>query len=125
MGIDQLNMQVTSLKSLVSEYASRANQAEQLASKLMQGIDQVKAVEIGGMISRHMDIRSKERAIHQQAVLQATLMALTSTLNMECAEARTVVNTVIGNLTMVLGSMTETQRGNNPNIEQTTTNSQE
>lgn len=103
--VESLHATITALKSLVSEYALRANQAEQLSSKLMGDLDQIKAHEIAAMIISHMDVRSKERAVHQQALIQATLVALTSTIHQDDSTLRGVVNTVIGSLTTALGSM--------------------
>ncbi len=102
---ESLHATITALKSLVSEYSLRANQAEQLSSKLMGDLDQVKAHEVAAMIISHMEVRSKERSVHQQALIQATLVALTSTIKQDEKTLRGVVNTVVGSLTTALGSM--------------------
>jgi predicted LPLAT superfamily acyltransferase len=75
--LESLNMSLTVLKSLLSDYAMRANQAEAIANKLM--FDKLEDSQLNVLIMsmrEHMDLRSKERAVHQQALIQATVLSL-------------------------------------------------
>jgi hypothetical protein len=97
--IESLNLQIASLKSLLSDLSLRARQAEQTAGHLMAQAhhekwtdEQVK--EFSGVISRQIDARSQERAVQQQAVLQATLFAMNAALKEsdDAKKSRMLVN---------------------------------
>ena len=86
--IESLNTSLSALKSLLSDYALRSTQAETMAGRLM--VDKLSPEqfrEVLGLLREQVAVRSKERAVHQQALIQATI--ITSYLR---------VNTVAGHL---------------------------
>ena len=79
--IESLELQIASLKSLLSDYVLRTRQAEQTAGELMAQAHKEKWEDaqiqaFGAIIARQMDARAQERAVQQQGVLQATVIAL-------------------------------------------------
>src|SRR4051812_37140951 len=106
--IESLNMALTALKSLLSEYAIRAQHAEQAAGVLMRDkLPDEKLRELAALVSEQIDVRSKERAVHQQAVMQATLVALTHACKLDDAAMRHEVNNVVVELTRSLSIMNQ------------------
>jgi hypothetical protein len=70
--LESLNMSLTVLKSLLSDYAMRANQAEALVGKLMaEKLSPEQLTDLARTVSAQMEMRSTERAVHQQALIQA------------------------------------------------------
>lgn len=83
--IESLELQVASLKSALSDYALRVRQAEQTAGELMAQAHREKWTDeqvgqFAQLIARQMEARSQERAVQQQAILQATTIALNAAL---------------------------------------------
>lgn len=81
-----LQLQVTALKSTLSDFALRARQAEQMAGRLMAEAHKEKwepaqIQELAALISKQIDARAHERAVQQQGVIQATVFALGAALN--------------------------------------------
>lgn len=83
--IESLELQIAALKSTLSDYVLRVRQAEQTAGELMAQAhrekwddDQIKA--FGAIIAKQIDARAQERAVQQQGVLQATVLALGTAL---------------------------------------------
>jgi hypothetical protein len=97
--IASLELQVAANKALVSDYAVRAQQAEQAANRAIattqrQWTDaQVKA--FAALITEHMERRAQERAIHQQAILQATLLALNEALKADAETQKAMLQTIV------------------------------
>jgi hypothetical protein len=78
---ESLNLQVASLKALVSDLSLRARQAEQTAGHLMAQAHHEKWTDaqiqvFSGIVAKQIDARAQERAVQQQAVLQATVFAM-------------------------------------------------
>lgn len=106
--VESLNLSLTAHKSLLSEYALRTKQAEQLANTLLN--DRVPAEVmynlVGELMKEHSEHRASERAVHQQAVLQAALFALQQVQYTEDLEqVRSIVNNVVSQITLSLGAM--------------------
>jgi len=105
--LESLNMSLTVLKSLLSDAAMRANQAEAIVGKLMaEKLTPEQFQSLARTISEQMEIRSKERAVHQQALIQATIISLEAAS--QCrdeATLRTTVNSVTKQLTMAQSHM--------------------
>lgn len=84
--IEALELQVASLKSLLSDYALRVRHAEQTAGHLMAQAHKEKWTdaqikEFAEIVSKQIMARSQERAVQQQGILQATVIALGAALN--------------------------------------------
>jgi signal recognition particle GTPase len=103
-----LQLSITALKSLISEYAMRATQSEQLCNTLLNekmGDLAMQAI-VQSLISEHSENRGKERAVHQQAVLQSLLIALTQLKNVDDLETiHKQVNSIVQSLTLSLADM--------------------
>lgn len=124
--VETLNMSLAALKSLTSEYVQRAQHAEQTAGILMQDkLPQDLLRELVLALSEQMNQRGKERAVQQQAVLQATLIALVAATKRDDANMRQEVEHVIKELTRALSVMNDTQQprrvNNNVASNQSTT----
>lgn len=103
-----LQLSITALKSLISEYAMRATQAEQLCNTLLNEkiSDSAMQTIVQSLISEHSENRGKERAVHQQAVLQSLLIALTQLKNVDDLEIiKNQVNSICGSMTLSLADM--------------------
>ena len=75
--LESLNMSLSVLKSLLSDYALRANQAVTITGRLLgEKLDESQFIRLPHSMNEQMDIRSKERAVHQQALIQATIISL-------------------------------------------------
>ena len=104
--IESLNMSLSALKSLLSDYALRSTQAETMAGRLM--VDKLSPEqfrEILGLMREQVEVRSKERAVHQQALIQATLISLYAGLRGDEQALRTAVNDVVKQLTLAQSHM--------------------
>jgi hypothetical protein len=78
---ESLNLQVASLKAMISDLSLRARQAEQTAGHLMAQAHHEKWTDaqiqvFAGIVAKQIDARAQERAVQQQAVLQATVFAM-------------------------------------------------
>lgn len=72
-----LELSLAAMKSLVSNYVTRANQAEQLAGHLLlEKLDPNQMATIERLVTEQIKFKDYERSIQQQAVLQATLLAV-------------------------------------------------
>jgi hypothetical protein len=83
--IESLNLQIASLKSMLSDLSLRARQAEQTAGHLMAQAHHEKWTDLqvqtfAGIVAKHIDARAQERSVQQQAVLQTTSIALNAAL---------------------------------------------
>jgi hypothetical protein len=83
--IESMNLQIASLKSMISDLALRARQAEQTAGHLMAQAHHEKWTdaqiqEFAAVVARQIDARSQERAVQQQAILQATVLAMNAAM---------------------------------------------
>lgn len=115
--VASLELSITAFKSLVSDYAVRAKQAEQMAGRLIADNltdEQVQALAV--LVGQQLDARSTERAVQQQALLQATLIVLNAGLQGGDESLRSLVNKAVRDLTMALSHMN--QPGQAPNHKQ-------
>jgi len=104
--LESLNMSLTVLKSLLSDAAMRANQAEALVGKLMaEKLSPEQFQALAKTVSEQMEVRSKERAVHQQALIQATIISLESASRGDEANLKSTVNSVTKQLTMAQSHM--------------------
>jgi len=119
---ESLHMTVAALKSVNSEYIQRAQHAEQSVGVLMkEKLPEELLRELMMLVAGQMDQRAKERAVQQQAVLQATLVALVAATKKDDAAMRQEVQHVVQELTRSLSVMNETQRVNKARDIQSTT----
>jgi hypothetical protein len=98
---ESLELQVASMKSLVSDLSLRARQAEMTAGHLMAQAHHEKWSDeqihiFAGIVAKQIDARSQERAVQQQAVMQATLIAMNAALREtdEIKKSKMLVNIV-------------------------------
>jgi cobalamin biosynthesis protein CbiD len=99
-----LQMTLTALQSNLSENVQRARHAEEMVSMLQtQGTME----QVAQLVMRHMDERSKDRSVHQQALIQTTAFSLNAALQGNEAELRALVNTVVQGLTRASQTMHE------------------
>src|SRR5271165_1239585 len=117
--LESLNLSLSALKSLLSDYALRSSQAEAMAGRLM--VDKLSPEQFHQVLvtmKEHLDARSKERAVHQQAVIQATILSLESSARGDEATLRTTVNEVVKHLTLAQSHMNGPVRGSPGNPSQ-------
>jgi galactokinase len=123
--IETLHMSLAAMQAVSSEYVQRAQHAEQAAGILMQDkLPQELLRQLTLAMVEQMNQRGKERAVQQQAVLQATLIALTAATKRDDANMRQEVEHVIKELTRALSVMNDTQPrrvNNNVAANQSTT----
>lgn len=123
--VETLHMSLAAMQAVSSEYVQRAQHAEQAAGILMQDkLPQELLRQLTLAMVEQMNQRGKERAVQQQAVLQATLIALTAATKRDDANMRQQVEHVIKELTRALSVMNDTQPrrvNNNVAANQSTT----
>lgn len=107
-----LELSLNAHKSLVADYAQRAKQAEAAAAMLMrQKMDADGIAMFAQLVAQHMEERGKTLAVHQQALLQTTLVALDSTADADEASLREVVNNVRKAITTAIAQMNYASQG--------------
>lgn len=76
--LEAIKLQNVGLKGLISDYALRTKQAEQMTQALMnEKFDKDQLIQVmTAMLNNHVNERTKERLVHHQALLQATYIAL-------------------------------------------------
>lgn len=113
--IASLELQVAASKSLIADYAVRAQQAEQAASQAIaqaqRGWTDAQVKLFATLIAEHMDRRAQERAIHQQAILQATILALTQALNADTETQQKMLQTIIRETTTAIQHISNIEKG--------------
>lgn len=119
MKIASLEMTLAATKSSLSDSLLRIRQAEEMVGLLSTGWDMKMVADI---IGKHFDQRSTERAVQQQALIQATLVSLNTAMAADDPNLRSTVNTVVKGLTAALGTMHEiqTQQRNQSNKQNLT-----
>jgi hypothetical protein len=101
-----LELTLAATKALVSDWALRAKQAEQAVGMLSAAAtstwtdEQMKA--FAALIGQHMDQRARERSVHQQAVLQATALALTHAIKAEGEEQQQMLRDALRDVTTAI-----------------------
>ncbi len=73
--VEGLQLSLTAYKSLVSDYALRTRQAEDLCNKMM--VANIDRDVLVNTVCAHIDARGLERSVQYLAIIQTTLMALT------------------------------------------------
>lgn len=112
--IASLELQVAAGKALIADYATRAQQAEQAANRAISQAqrgwtdDQVRL--FASLITEHMDRRAQERAIHQQAILQTIVIALTQALNADAETQKTMLQTIVRETTTAVQHIADIQQ---------------
>lgn len=95
-----------SMKTLLSGYAQRANHAEQTTAILMkEKLSPDDMAQLHAVVVAQIDQRSADRAVQQQALLQATLITLNTAASSDDQTCKTLVNTMLRELTMALSHM--------------------
>jgi hypothetical protein len=98
-----LELSLTAHKSLLSDYVIRAQQAEAAASRAISHAqaswtdEQIRL--FASLIGEQMQIRATERAVQQQAVIQATLVSLNAALQAEPEQQKEILTTMARELT--------------------------
>ena len=105
--IASLQMMAASYQSTMSEAQQRARHSEELCHALSSNVNMEQVAEL---VIKHVGERSNERAVHQQALMQATVTALSTALKMQDDSLRNCVNNVCQGLTRALGTMHEIQK---------------
>ena len=103
-----LQLSITALKSLLSELALRVKQSEEMTAKLLNDNFSQQALiqHVTTLLSEHSEHRGKERAVHQQAVLQSLLISLIQLKNVDdLSVVHDSVNSIVKSLTLTMASM--------------------
>lgn len=103
-----LELNIRALQSLLSEYHTRTQMAEQMCSTLLNEKIPPEALlaHVVTLMGQHSEVRATERAVQQQALLQSLHMALEQVQHLGTVEEmRTAVNNIAKSLTLSLGSM--------------------
>ncbi len=75
---EALQVSLQAYKSLVSDYALRARQAEDMTAALLAKLPEDQTDMLVNKINTHMSVRELERSTQYLGVLQVTLLALTN-----------------------------------------------
>jgi len=111
--LESLNMSITALKSLLSDYALRANQAEAITGRLLgEKLDDQQFRSLVIAMNEQMTVRGTERAVHQQALIQATVLSLEAALRDSGDSLKAQVQEVTKQLTMSQSHMNPSARPN-------------
>jgi len=101
-----LELSLQAMKSLLSSYVLRAKQAEQTAALLMQEkLTEAQLEVLHSTILAQLEQHSAERSVQQQALLQASLVTLNAAASSPDETCRTLVNTMLKDLTLALSHM--------------------
>lgn len=104
--VETLNLTLAAFKANQAEYIQRAQHAEHAAGILMQEkLPQELLVELIAAVTGQMGKRAYDRATHQQAVLQATVIALNAALKYDDAALRSAVEHAVRSITGALSVM--------------------
>lgn len=95
-----LELSLAATKSLVSDYSLRMRQAEEVASRAILGQMTDEQIEVfARLVGAHMEVRAVERSVHQQAILQATTIALNAALQASQEEQKEMLTAMLRDLT--------------------------
>jgi hypothetical protein len=102
-----LELSLAAMKSLVSNYAMRAKQAEELAGRLlMDKLNDQQMAAVVSLITEQIKLKAYERSVQQQAVLQATVVSLNAVLQtQDAAEQRRILLDMLRDLTSCVEHM--------------------
>lgn len=121
--LESLNMSLSTLKSLLSDYALRATQAEAITGKLLsEKLSTEQFVSLARTMSEQMNVRAKERAVHQQALIQSTIISLEAAARGDEQMLRATVNEVTKHLTMAQSHMNTQTPRHTPTVNNEQTN---
>jgi hypothetical protein len=105
-----LELSLQAHKGLLAEYSQRTQQAEQAVSLMMREKMDADGIEkFATLVAAHLESRANQLAVHQQALLQTTLVALNSAAPLDDATLRHTVNSIQKALTMSLAQMNQSQ----------------
>lgn len=78
--MEGMQVSLAAMKSIISDYALRTRQAEEIANTLLSEVIPKETMQaiIVNTIKRHSDTRELERSTQYLGIIQVTLMALTS-----------------------------------------------
>jgi hypothetical protein len=121
--LESLNMSLSTLKSLLSDYALRASQAEAITGRLLsEKLSPEQFREVLKTMSEQMGVRANERSVHQQALIQATLLSLESALRGDEPTLREAVREVTKQLTTAQSHMNTSTQANTVNTDKAISN---
>jgi hypothetical protein len=101
-----LEHSLAALKSLLSDYVLRTRQAEAVASRLMsQNLTDAQVHVLATTISQQIDVRTTERSVQQQALIQATVVALNAALQTEGEQQKELLTSILRNLTTAVTTL--------------------
>jgi hypothetical protein len=109
-----LELSLAATKALVSDYALRTRQAEEAFHRLVRGLEKSDLTEFEATLGRHINIRAHERTVHQQAILQATLIALGAALKAEPEERDQILHQMFKDLTLSVQHITTQAQRTHP-----------
>ncbi|EMI5828539.1 TPA: hypothetical protein ACP7Q5_004912 [Escherichia coli] len=102
-----LEVSVAALKALVADYALRTQQAELLTSRLIDSnLDDAAKIALFEVVQKQLEARAHDRAVHQQAVLEATCFALDAALAQDDEGLRETIVAIYRDLTTAVSSLT-------------------
>lgn len=102
-----LEVSVAALKALVADYALRTQQAELLTSRLIDSnLDDAANIALFEVVQKQLEARAHDRAVHQQAVLEATCFALDAALAQDDEGLRETIVAIYRDLTTAVSSLT-------------------
>lgn len=102
-----LDVSVAALKALVADYALRTQQAELLTSRLIDSnLDDAAKIALFEVVQKQLEARAHDRAVHQQAVLEATCFALDAALAQDDEGLRETIVAIYRDLTTAVSSLT-------------------
>ena len=104
-----LELSLTATKALVSDYSLRARQAEEAFALLIRSLDQKDLTAFEAVIAKHINVRAHERTVQQQAILQATLVALGAALNAGPEDRDHILRQVFKDLTISVQHLNQQQ----------------
>lgn len=105
---ESMNLVITAQKSLLSDYSLRTRQAEEMTNQLLQDRipTDVMLSLVTSLMNRQSDIRAVERAVQQQAILQALVLNLSQIQHLKNLPAmQAAVNSCVEQITLSLGHM--------------------
>lgn len=102
-----LEVSLKATKSLLADYALRTKQAEEMTALLVK--DRVDMNEVAKLIATHFHERGADAALHYGALVEVTVTALNAAAQGDDETMRTLVNSVLRDLTMALSQRTGTK----------------
>jgi Na+/phosphate symporter len=102
--VQSLSVTYAAMQSTLSENVQRARHAEEMVGLLQT---QPMMEQVAQLVSKHIEERSRDRSVHQQALIQTTAVSLGTALQGNEEQLRALVNTVVRGLTAASKTMHE------------------